>query len=250
LAQTEHNSPHRFPQASPATMAVATGRFGAGRTAAAGTTVRRLGVCLGMVAALCAWAEGPLSFVHSSAGSVSRHVSRSPELVVMRAAKKKKVTKKKSEAASTDSSGEAIQSGDEVILISRTGCYINAEEKSEDIKARAKILAPRAKMIIENEVDKGPIKHGDRVYIKGFNGGYFDIQGDRARIKMADKSRCNGLEIWKKQGSGQGEVFSGDSIFLKGGDRGTYIDVEEQNVQARWPDEGKWQEMNIEFWRD
>merc|ERR1740116_19937 len=105
----------------------------------------------------------------------------------MRAAKKKKVTKKSKEAA-PESSGDAIQSGDEVILISRTGCYINAEEKSEDIKARAKILAPRAKLIIENEKD-GPIKHGDRVYIKGFNGGYFDIQGDRARIKMADKSR-------------------------------------------------------------
>merc|ERR1719361_1013864 len=100
-----------------------------------------------MLAALFAWAEGPLSFIHSSAGiherfqmltkasgfgSISQRVPRSLELVVMRAAKKKKATKKSTEAA--ESEGEAIQSGDEVVLVSRTGCYINAEEKSEDIK--------------------------------------------------------------------------------------------------------------------
>jgi len=172
----------------------------------------------------------------SASRGPSRLAPRASSAVVLEAAKKK---------APAAKGADAIKDGDVIFLKGPKGNFLNAEENSENVKARASIRAPRAHLTIEKE-GGGAISHGDKVYIKGFKGGYVDIQGDMVRLVYKDRSRVAGLEIWKEQGTGQGVISSGDVVYLKGGERSTYIDVEGQDVRARWPDEGKWQRMTVE----
>lgn len=186
---------------------------------------------------------GALSFVSVVAGA-RRAPPRAGELIARRAAK--------AAAPAKSSGGALIKDGDAIWLKSHSGCYLNAEDGNDDVKARSKVKAPRATLTIEKEGGGSIVSH-DKVNLKGFKGGYMDIQGDMVRMKFQDRSRCNGLQITKEGMVGethkagtQADIREGDRIFFRGGDRTTYLDIEGQDVRARWPDEGKWQVLIIE----
>jgi len=152
-------------------------------------------------------------------------------------------TTKKAAAKTTKAAGAtAVKDGDVICLRSHNGNYINAEPGNDIVSARCGIKADRSSVTIETQ-DGGAVGHGDRVWLRGFQGGYIDIQGDMVRMKFASRERCDGVTIAK---DGAGDVCYGDVVYFSGGDRNTFIDVENQDVRARWPDMGSWQVMTVE----
>mmetsp|Transcript_14602 Transcript_14602/g.37798 ORF Transcript_14602/g.37798 Transcript_14602/m.37798 type:complete len:240 (+) Transcript_14602:122-841(+) len=184
-----------------------------------------------------------LPFVSGSFGSDSRPAAGRNRAVAvsMEAAKKTAFTQGQ----------DRVKSGDQVLLMGHLGNYINAEPGVDYVKSRAPIQADRSIWTIE-KIGGGPISAQDIVYLQGYRGGYMDVQGDMVRIKMADKPRCNGFVLTKGNDpktslTDYSPLVYGDIIYLRAnGERNTYLDVEGQDVRARWPDEGKWQVITIQ----
>jgi len=144
-----------------------------------------------------------------------------------------------------------VLDGDVVFLRGHLGNYINAEHGVEFVKSRAPIKADRARWIIEKP-GGGKISGQDFIYLRGFQGGYMEVQGDTVRVKPGERTRSGNLVLTKGSDPKTGDankspVNYGDVIYLRAnGERQTYLDVEGQDVRARWSDEGKWQAITIE----
>jgi len=212
----------------------------------AGCSLRGLRAILVLVPALVASASS-LSFVLGlSTGRAGWRPARpDASTISLQAAKKSKAAAKKA------SKGSPVLDGDTVFLRGRLGNFLNAEHSVDHVKSRAPIKADRATWIIEKP-GGGKISPNDVVHLRGFQGGYIDVQGDAVRMKYGDRLRYKGLVLTKGIDPKTGErdtspVEYGDSIYLRAnGERHTYLDVEGQDVRARWDDEGEWQVMTIE----
>mmetsp|Transcript_62169 Transcript_62169/g.115369 ORF Transcript_62169/g.115369 Transcript_62169/m.115369 type:complete len:235 (+) Transcript_62169:49-753(+) len=161
--------------------------------------------------------------------------------LALRAAPAKRMPAKKAPAPA-----KLIKDGDTIFLKGHLGNYLNVESNRDEVYARAPYQADRATLKIYKE-GGGAISSGDTVFVEGYRGGFLEIVQDQVRCDKSkqDIRRAVGLLIKKKSA---GQVCHGDTIYLRGGSRKpqNFIDIDDQQVQARWPDMGDWQALVIE----
>jgi len=126
----------------------------------------------------------------------------------------------------------------------RHGNYLNGDTVGDSVHMRGNIKAERTHYTIEKE-GGGPVKAGDKVWLRGFKGGYVDFQMDMVRMRFQARERCPGVTFTKKGDTS--EIKEGEIVYMKGGDNENYMDIENQDVRCRWPDEGDWQRLTIEL---
>eukprot|EP00929_Paragymnodinium_shiwhaense_P091469 TRINITY_DN5141_c0_g1_i3.p1 TRINITY_DN5141_c0_g1~~TRINITY_DN5141_c0_g1_i3.p1 ORF type:complete len:213 (-),score=45.30 TRINITY_DN5141_c0_g1_i3:214-852(-) len=151
---------------------------------------------------------------------------------------------KKKAAATSKSSGKGVKDGDLIYIKGRHGNYLNGDSMGDMVHMRANVKAERCQYTIETE-GGGPVKAGDKVWLRGFKGGYVDFQQDMVRMRTQSKERCPGVVFTKKGDTS--EIKEGEVVFMKGGDNENYMDIENQDVRCRWPDEGDWQRLTLEI---
>jgi len=154
---------------------------------------------------------------------------------------------------STDTlDADQLKPGDTICLKAHTGRYLAVF--GEEVRAinyncnepAQRLIMEKNPLVVES-TDCSTFHSGDMVFLKAHTGTYVEVQ-DSERPVMArfnDLGTWQGLIITKPMGLRTGPIRSGDTIFLQA-HTGTYVDVQDDAVQARWPDDGDWQRLVIE----
>lgn len=190
-----------------------------------------VGMAFAAIEVLLAVERQSLSFLFPSLSSTSTQRGR----VACSAAKK----------AAASKGGKGIKDGDCIFIKGRHGNYLNGDTVGDTVHMRANVKAERTKYTIEKDGSGGAVKAGEKVWLRGFKGGYIDFQQDMVRMRFQSRERCPGV-VFTKKGDAS-DLKEGETLFMKGGDNENYMDIENQDVRCRWPDEGDWQRLTIEL---
>jgi len=146
------------------------------------------------------------------------------------------------------SRAEDIRSGDSVFFrVARTGKRLTAEADG-DLHADLNHTGDRQQFVIEEETgSSGAIVDGDKVFLTVGTGNVITVEEETVHAKWDHRGSWQMLTVSRK--AGPGHLATGDSIFLRG-HLGKYIDADapgsDGRVQARFKDEGAWQELVVE----
>ena len=142
----------------------------------------------------------------------------------------------------------SLNSGDTIILSTWSKRYISVEEEYK--VGTTSEIDSTCHIVIEKKFGDGPIHSYDEVVLFSlYNGRHLDVEDDIVRARFYDKrGSFQKLYIEKLNVSGkEGQIFSGDTINLFSDHTKKHIDVENNEVKARFQDaRGKWQKLEIE----
>lgn len=136
-------------------------------------------------------------------------------------------------------SDTVVNPGDVIFLWGHEGFSIDVGD--QNIQARWSLRGNWQAITIE-KAGSGPISSGDSVFLRTCFGSYIGVDGLSATLTPG-RTAANAFTIIKEAA---GLVFSGDAVFFQVMLTGKLLDVENQQVQARWTDLGLFQAFVIE----
>lgn len=156
-----------------------------------------------------------------------------------------------------DGNGE-VRSGDHIYLKSHDGSYLSSQGKNLASLPRGN----ESQFLVQTDGD-GPVLSGSVVTIKTQDGKFVDVEGDVVSVlsekmgnqqtiviekefNLTEATALNFGGACEQPGPSAQDILSGHSVYLRSSLNGNLLDVDDDAVQARWPDYGDFQKLFIE----